>query len=552
MCAASDPIDTWRPPWRSFADFLAERDADAPYLTELDPDGIPGREWSGAGWREEVRQAGTALAARGLRPGDTVAALAGNSADALAVAFACWSGGLCYLPLNAHEPADRQAFILADAGARLLVHTMALEADARALADTAGIGLLGTDELAQHRPGNGGTDGATLPALDSLDVPALQVYTSGTTGEPKGVELTVANLLTDCDALHRRLGWDADTRVLVVLPIHHVNGLVVSSLLSWYAGSSAVLADRFRSDRFWPIVAERGATVCSMVPSLLEFLLAEPVGAVPDGFGEVLCGAGPLMCETVTAFEAAFGVPVRHLYGLSESTAVTTMMPDLPGEERRRWYTDTGFPSVGPALEHVQVAVHDADGRELPAGERGEIVIRGGTVMTGYAGRPDATGKALANGWFHSGDEGFWQPDAEGTAYFFVSGRIKELIVRGGVNISPFLVDEVLHAHPKVQFGLAVPFENRYYGEEIAAYVVPREPVTEQEVLDFCAARLDFAYRPKVVVLGDEVPFTATGKAKRLSLRQQLGDELAAYRDVQFRRSSAADMQKGSSDEQER
>lgn len=548
MSAASDPIDTWRPPWRSFADFLAERDAETPYLTELAPDGIPGREWSGAGWREEVRQAGVALAARGLRPGDTVAALAGNSADVLAIAFACWSGGLCYLPLNAHEPADRHAFILADAGARLLVHTTALEADAKALAHTADIGLLGTDELTQH----GGAGGTVLPALDSLDVPALRVYTSGTTGEPKGVELTVANLLTDCDALHRRLGWDAGTRVLVVLPIHHVNGLVVSSLLSWYAGSSAVLADRFRSDRFWSVVAEQDATVCSMVPSLLEFLLVEPVDAVPDGFREVLCGAGPLMCETVIAFEAAFGVPVRHLYGLSESTAVTTMMPDLPSEARRRWYTDTGFPSIGPALEHVQVAVHGADGRALPAGERGEIVIRGGTVMTGYAGRPDATGKALAGGWFHSGDEGFWQPDHEGRPYFFVSGRIKELIVRGGVNISPFLVDEVLHAHPKVQFGLAVPFENRYYGEEIAAYVVPREPVTEQEVLDFCAARLDFAYRPKVVVFGDEVPFTATGKAKRLNLRQQLGDELAAYRDVQFRRTFAADMQKGSGDEQER
>jgi long-chain acyl-CoA synthetase len=180
--------------------------------------------------------------------------------------------------------------------------------------------------------------------------------------------------------------------------------------------------------------------------------------------------------------------------------------------------------------------VHAPDGRLCAEGERGEIVIRGGTVMTGYAGRPDATAQALRDGWFHSGDEGFWQAAPDGTPYFFITGRLKELIIRGGENLSPFTVDEVLRAHPAVRFGLAVPFENRFYGEEIAAYVVADGEVTEQEILDFCADRLDFAYQPKVVLFGDDVPYTATGKAKRLSLRDRLGDRLAEYRDVQFRR----------------
>ena len=171
-----------------------------------------------------------------------------------------------------------------------------------------------------------------------------------------------------------------------------------------------------------------------------------------------------------------------------------------------------------------------------PRGCGGEIVIRGATVMGGYAGRPEASASALEGGWFHSGDEGFWRAGDDGTPFFFISGRIKELIIRGGVNISPFQVDEVLNAHPAVQFGLSVPFENRYYGEEIAAYVVQSAPVTEQELLDFCAERLDFAYCPKVVLFGDDVPFTVTGKAKRLSLKEQLADELSTYRDVQFRR----------------
>jgi long-chain acyl-CoA synthetase len=527
--SATTPVDGWRPPWSSFREFLADGPADAPYLAALDHESGTRQEWTRAQWRHRVAGVAADLADRGARPGDTVAVLAGNSADALAVAFACWAGGLCYLPLNAHEAPDRQAFILGDADARLLVHAPSGTDRAGVLAEATGVPTVATAELS--------ATAEDLPDAGSgLDTPALRVYTSGTTGEPKGVDLSAANLLTDCDGLLRVTGWDADTRVMVVLPIHHVNGLVVSSLLSWYAGSSAVLCDRFRSDRFWQDVEIERATVCSMVPTLLEFLLADGGRTAPPHFREVLCGAGPLMSDTVLDFEQSFGVPVRHLYGLSETTAVATMMPTLPQEQRRSWYREHGFPSVGRAVPHVEVEVHDAQGRPCPEGQRGEIVIRGATVMSGYAGRADATADALRDGWFHSGDEGFWRAAPGGTPYFFVTGRLKELIIRGGVNISPFQVDEVLRAHPAVQFGLAVPFENRYYGEEIAAYVVPSAPVTDQEILDFCAERLDFAYQPKVVLFGEDVPFTATGKAKRLSLRGQLQDRLADYRDVQFRR----------------
>lgn len=526
---ATAPVDDWYAPWESFRDFLGDGPVDGAYLTELDHETGTRREWTRRQWRDRVAGVAADLRARGVAPGDSVAVLAGNSADALAVAFACWSSGACYLPLNVHETADRHAFILRDAEARLLVHTPAGAERAGELREMTGVSSLPTTDLVATA-----TD---LPEpVVGLDSPALRVYTSGTTGEPKGVELTAANLLTDCDALQRVLEWDGDSRVLVVLPIHHVNGLVVSSLLSWYAGASAVLCDRFRSDRFWQDVEGERATVCSMVPTLLEFLLAEGRRTPPAHFREVLCGAGPLMCDTVVDFEQCFGIPVRHLYGLSETTAVATLMPTLPDDERQGWYREHGFPSIGCALPHVGVEVHDPDGRRCAEGQRGEIVIRGGTVMGGYAGRAEATASALRDGWFHSGDEGFWRDDAAGTPYFFVTGRIKELIIRGGVNISPFQVDEVLRAHPAVQFGLAVPFENRFYGEEVAAYVVPSAPVTEQEIIDFCAERLDFAYQPKVVLFGDEVPFTTTGKAKRLTLRDQLQQQLTSYRDVQFRR----------------
>jgi long-chain acyl-CoA synthetase len=247
--------------------------------------------------------------------------LAGNSADALAVAFACWGSGACYLPLNLHETAERHSFILRDADARLLVHVPSTAQAAQALASRAGIPALTAEELRASAP--------ALPEVAvGLDAPALRVYTSGTTGEPKGVELTAANLMTDGDAMSQVLEWDEHTRVLIVLPVHHVNGLVLSSLTSWLCGSSAVLCDRFRSDRFWSDVENEAATVCSMVPSLLEFLLSEGARTAPAHFREVLCGAGPLMPDRVIDFERAFGIPVRHLYGLSEITAIATLSRD--------------------------------------------------------------------------------------------------------------------------------------------------------------------------------------------------------------------------------
>jgi long-chain acyl-CoA synthetase len=470
------PVDEWRPPWSSFRDVFAEGADDVDYLTELDHDQGSRRQWTRGQWRERVTGVAVGLADHGIRAGDKVAMLSGNSADALAVAFACWVTGACYLPLNAHETTERQAYILRHADARLLVHTPSTGEAVAALARETGIPALPAEGLSSDAP-------ALPDDTADLDLPALRVYTSGTTGEPKGVELTIANLMTNCHAMSQPLGWAGDTRVLVVLPVHHVNGLVLSSLTSWFCGSSAVLCDRFRSDRFWRDAADEGATVCSMVPTLLEFLLSEGDAAVPTGFREVLCGAGPLMSDTVLDFERTFGVPVRHLYGLSETTAIATLMPQLPDDQRRRWYVDHGFPSIGVAVPHVEVQVHDLDGRPCAEGERGELVIRGAAVMNGYAGRPDATAEAFRNGWFHSGDEGFWRSDAGGLHFFFITGRMKELIIRGGVNISPFQVDEVLRAHPAVKFGLAIPFENRYYGEEIAAYVVPCDRTRDPRLL---------------------------------------------------------------------
>jgi long-chain acyl-CoA synthetase len=531
-------VDEFEVPWQSFAEFfLARDDDDAVFLTALDHGRGTREEWTVAQWRDRVLGTADWLERQGVSEGTAFATLAGNSADALSLAYAAWLMGACCVPLNPGDGLDRQAYILQDAAAHLLVHAGSANQLVEALDGTSGIAARSTADLRTF------LDGATDPsprigAEQGLDGAALRVYTSGTTGHPKGVVLTARNLLTDCDALALGLDWPADTRILTVLPVHHVNGLVISSLLPWYGGLSTVLCDRFRSERFWADVQETGATVCSMVPSLLEFLL-NTEGAAPQTFREILCGAGPLLSDTALEFEDRFGIPIRHLYGLSETTAVVTLTPRMPEPQRRAWHRNYGNPSIGPALPHVEVAIHDTEGNPLGAGERGEIVIRGPVVMQEYAGLSDATAQSFRGGWFHSGDEGYWMQEPGHPPFFFITGRLKELIIRGGSNISPLEVDAVLRSHPAVDFGLAIPFENRFYGEEIAAYVVTNSPVTDEEILAHCARYLDFSRQPKVVIQGDDVPFTATGKAKRLELKRRLSPVLAKYRDMQFRRSTS-------------
>jgi long-chain acyl-CoA synthetase len=184
------------------------------------------------------------------------------------------------------------------------------------------------------------------------------------------------------------------------------------------------------------------------------------------------------------------------------------------------------------------MAVLDDRGEPVPEMTRGEIGIKGRTVCAGYFKREDANEAAFRWGWFRSGDEGFYVRDERGRPFFFISGRIKELIIRGGINISPLEVDEVLRGHPSVAFAMTVPFENRYYGEEIAAYVVPRdgaESPSEAELLAHCRLALPFWKCPKVILFGHDVPYTSTGKPKRLEMKSRLAPVLAEYRDRQFK-----------------
>jgi long-chain acyl-CoA synthetase len=195
---------------------------------------------------------------------------------------------------------------------------------------------------------------------------------------------------------------------------------------------------------------------------------------------------------------------------------------------------------VGCSLACNEITVLRPDGGEADPLERGEIAIRGPAVMSGYLNNPEANARGFREDWFLSGDQGFYQVDETGRKFFFISGRLKELIIRGGVNISPLEIDEVLSRVEGVAFALALPFENTFYGEEIAAYIVPEAGVELDEAAIMAHARqqLPPAKCPKLIIFGTEVPFTATGKPKRLQLAQMLAEQFKAYRTHQFRESS--------------
>lgn len=518
---------------RRFGTLLDERRGDPrPYLVWFGDRGER-RELSYREFAARVAARARSLArGAGVRRGDRVALLMHNDPEVPVTYFACWALGACAVPVNLGEDDERIGYVLEHSQAKAAVFLP--EVRERALGFRARAGNVAA-WLASDAAEQAGT--LEPPAPGDPEDEALVVYTSGTTGAPKGVVLTQQNLLVDADAMARWHGFDRDTRLMCVLPTHHVNGLVVTLVTPFLAGGSVVLNRRFRTPDFWPRIAGEGVHVVSVVPTLLAFLLEDAPagrGLERSHFRYPICGAGPLTVELAQRFEERFGFPILHGYGLSETTCYSCFLPvDLPPAAHARWMRDFGFPSIGVPLDVNEMAIHDAGGRELAAGERGEIVLRGVNVMKGYYRRPEANAETFAFGWFRSGDEGFCALDEHGRRFFFITGRIKELIIRGGVNLSPFEIDEILNSIPGVARGLAVGFENDWYGEEVGAYVklAPGSGLRAEEILSACRARLPFAKSPKVVVFGDDVPVTSTGKYQRMRLRPLF----AAHKPTQFR-----------------
>lgn len=509
----------------------------SPYLisyTEHSENGTPlRREFTYSDFSQRVNETARNLIRHGVGKGKRIAIASHNHHDVIIVYFSAWLIGACVAPLNMTEDDNRLSYILSHANITLTVSHNDYLTRIENLCDKS----IPTYSLDSITNSTGITDNNdTAFEFGSWNDEALLVYTSGTTGNPKGVVLTQMNLLADAEDITTWHDINHKTKMMCVLPIHHVNGTIVTHVSPFYAGASVVLIRKFSASDFFRMIDREQVHVVSVVPTLLAFLLEsykEIEYTKPASLRTILCGAGPLTCELARQFTERFAIRITHGYGLSETTCYSCFIDNsLSDEEYASMMYSYGFPSIGAPLPHNEMQIHDEHGNALDTMQRGEIVVRGWNVMKEYDSNPSANADTFKYGWFRSGDEGFFATSPNGKSYFFITGRIKELIIRGGVNIAPLEIDEVINQAPGVKAGISVGFENDFYGEEVGALVVAREHANEEDILQYCNQKLPFSKVPKVVVFTDELPVTSTGKYQRNKVKHLFTD----WKAVQFKK----------------
>jgi acyl-CoA synthetase (AMP-forming)/AMP-acid ligase II len=460
-----------------------------------------------ASLRRQVEDLARGLAAAGIGRGDRVSMALPNGLPAI-VSFLSAAAAGTAAPLNPAYTEDEFRFFLADTGARvLLLPPTGADAARRAAGDRVRVLTVTMDDAGlvtlDGPPGRGA---APSPSLDDV---ALILHTSGSTGTPKRVPLTHANLSISANNIARAYSLTTDDVALCVMPLFHVHGLVASTLAPLASGGTIVVPPSFSPLSFWRIAEAHRVTWYSAVPTMHQLLLARhrrgaerPAGA--RGLRFIRSCSASLPPAVMADLEAAFGAPVVEAYGMTEAAHQMSSNPLPPGERRPG--------SVGLGTD-VRVGIMDAAGGLLPAGERGEVVIAGPNVMSGYENNPEANASAFASGWFRTGDQGV--VDADG--YLTLVGRLKELINRGGEKISPREIDEVLLDQPEVAEAVCFGVPHQTWGEEVEAAVVLREAaaISEAELIARCRDRLADYKRPKRIHFTDVLPRTATGKIQR-------------------------------------
>jgi long-chain acyl-CoA synthetase len=453
------------------------------------------------------------LGRHGAAGGDTVSVVMPNGLATLRLLLGAMWGGRCVSPVNLLAQPEQMRYVLAHSESRLVVVAPEWEARVRELiagfAQTPAVWVADPDAL--ELPGEANLPGAEdAPAALADDAVALLMYTSGTTGQPKGVMLTQANLVANALAIAAEHALGATDRVLGVLPLYHINAFVVTMLAPLASGGSVAIAPKFSAARFWAQAAERRCSWLNVVPTIVSYLLegqAPPRGTI-EWLRFCRSASAALPPEHLRAFEHRFGLGIIETMGLTETAAPSFSNP-LAAPERK-------LGSVGRA-SGCEARVVDAALQPVPDGGTGEIVIRGPNVMRGYFKNPQATAATFTpDGWLRSGDLGH----RDGDGFYFVTGRIKELIIKGGENIAPREIDEALLAHPAVLDAAAVGVPDKHYGQEILACIVLREGAScsEQELRAFCVERLGRYKAPKHLRFVAALPRGPSGKVQRLKL----------------------------------
>ncbi len=443
---------------------------------------------------------------RGLKPGDRVGIMMPNVAEVPVVYYGVLRAGGVVVPMNPLLKAREVAYYLGDSGARLIFawHTFAAEA-------RGGAEQVEAESIV--------VDGVDFPDLLASAAPddhvvhrgdedtAVILYTSGTTGHPKGAELTHGNLIsntavTRTDIVRAR----PDDVIFGGLPLFHVFGQTVALNVAVASGACLTLMPRFDAAHALRIIADHRVTVFEGVPTMYVALQHAPDRADYDTSSLRMCisGGAALPVEVLRGFDEAFGVAVLEGYGLSETSPVASF--NHPGRERKPG-------SIGTPISGVEMRVVDEEGHEVPDGEVGEIVIKGPNVMKGYWHRPEATAEAIRDGWFRTGD--LARVDKDG--YFFIVDRKKDLIIRGGYNVYPREIEEVLYEHPAIAEAAVIGLPHASLGEEVGAMVAlkPGADISPEELRAYVKSQVAAYKYPRHVWITDALPKGPTGKIQK-------------------------------------
>jgi len=458
----------------------------------------------------DCRSVGALLRSHGLRRGDTVSLVMPNGLQTLRLLLGAMHAGCTVNPVNLLSQGDAMRHVLAHSDCRLVFVAPDWEERVRTL-------LAGIERTIPVLVADPDADGFDIAVPDTADAStpepddvALLMYTSGTTGMPKGVMLTQANLAANAHSISAEHALGPDDRVLAVLPLYHINAFAVTMLAPLAHGGSLVMPPKFSAARFWHQAERGGCTWINVVPTMISYLLEgdAPPRASTARIRFCRSASAALPPEHHRAFEQKFGIGIIETMGLTETVAPSFSNPLAPLERK--------LGSVGRA-SGCEARVVDAALQPVPDGTTGELVIRGPNVMRGYYKNDDATRASFTpDGWLRTGDLG--HRDADG--FFFVTGRIKELIIKGGENIAPREIDEALLAHPAVLDAAAVGVADRHYGQEILACVVLREGSTcdEATLREHCIATLGRFKTPRTIRFVDALPRGPSGKVQRLRL----------------------------------
>ena len=456
-----------------------------------------------------VKRTASLLAANGIGKGDVVSLLMPNSVEYVIAYFACWQIGALAGPINSLLKAQEIAYVISNSEAKAWMVNSEFLPIVDAIRDQVSPVIIPFDNEA------GNTDERGINPDISLDDEAIIIYTSGTTGKPKGCLLTHGNLIANARQIASWLKFTEADRLLTMMPLFHMNAVSVTTMSALYAGGSTVVSAKFSASRFWQIISDYQITSFGSVATMLSMLLSTYPDGVPGGLKTdqlrfAMCGSAPVPAEVLRRFEETFNCLVVEGYGLSESTCRSTFNPP----DTRRRPGSCGVP-IGNEMRVV-----DEEDREVPCGELGEIVLKGENILKGYYKNDLANDNAFRNGWFHTGDIGY--RDADG--FFYIVDRKSDMIIRGGENIYPREIDEVLYKHPAIASAAVVGVPDALYGEEVAAVVVlkPGANITEQEVIDYCKARLADFKCPKTVHFVDDIPKGPTGKLLKRELAKML------------------------------